>query len=83
MYNGRNGDHLLTTKKKEADKLVSYGLRMEGIKFYSGGAVPVYRLYNKNTGEHFYTTNKGEYDALVKRGVNGEGIAFYAKQKGE
>lgn len=83
VYNGRNGDHLLTTKKKECDKLVSYGLTMEGIKFYSGGDIPVYRLYNKNTGEHFYTTNKGEYDELVRKGVVGEGIAFYAKKKGE
>lgn len=83
VYNARNGDHLLTTKKAECSKLVSYGLTMEGIKFYSDGNVPVYRLYNKNTGEHFYTANTGEYDALIKRGVTGEGTAFYALKKGE
>lgn len=83
IYNARNGDHLLTTNKGEATKLVGLGLRNEGIKFYSGGSVPVYRLYNKNTEEHFYTTNKGEYEELVRRGVKGEGIAFYAKKKGE
>ena len=83
IYNARNGDHLLTTNVAECDKLVSFGLKQEGIKFYGGGSVPVYRLYNKNSGEHFYTTNKGEYDALIKRSWTGEGIAFYALKKGE
>lgn len=82
VYNKRNGDHLLTTNPKECGRLVSYGLTMEGIKFYGGGTVPVYRLYNKNTGEHFYTANSKEYETLVKRGVDGEGIAFYALKGG-
>lgn len=82
IYNARNGDHLLTTNGHERDKLIRWGLRMEGIKFYSGGDVPVYRIYNSHSGEHFYTTNKDEYDALILRGWTGEDVAFYAK-KGE
>ena len=82
VYNARNGDHLLTTNKEEAEKLRRLGLRVEGIKFYSGGKVPVYRVYNPHTGEHFYTANKREYNALVKYGWTGEGIAFYAKERG-
>lgn len=82
VYNKRNGDHLLTTKKAECSRLVSYGLTMEGIKFYADGTIPIYRLYNRNTGEHFYTANKGEHSALIKNGWDDEGVAFYALKRG-
>ena len=55
------------------------GWRYEGIAWYSGGDVPLYRLYNPNawTGTHHYTTSAEERDFLASIGWRYEGIGWY------
>ena len=82
LYNLKSGDHHYTTSVGEKDKLLASGdWRDEGMAFYSGGSVPVYRVYNGRLkrGQHHYTTSAVERDALVKNhGWRDEGVGFYA-----
>lgn len=80
VYNPNSGEHLYTTSKYESDSLVRSGWRGEGVKFYSGGNIPIYRLYNPaaGIGSHHFTQNSYERDSLMKSGWKYEGVAMYA-----
>lgn len=84
VYNPNSGEHFYTLDSNEVKNLVSHGWRNEGVSFYSGGSIPVYRLYNPNAGigAHHFTYNTGERDSLIKSGWRNEGIAFYASKGG-
>ncbi len=73
------GDHHYTASAVEKDKLLSLGWQYEGIGWYSGGSVPLFRLYNPNadSGSHHYTPSEEEKDNLVTVGWNYEGISWY------
>ena len=85
LYNLKSGDHHYTTSEGEKGSLLASGdWRDEGIAFYSGGEVEVYRVYNGKLrrGQHHYTTSAGERDALVaNHGWRDEGVGFYAVSK--
>ena len=83
LYNTYDGDHVLTVKEDERDKLTKIGWKYEGIAFRSDEKkeVPVYRVYNRYSGEHFYTTSKNERDNLITAGWKYEGIAFYGMKE--
>lgn len=79
LYNPNTGEHLITGKLKEYNKLGDLGWEQEGAAFdgYSkedkpSGAIAVYRLYNPNglngNGDHHYTSKIGERDKLIKNG---------------
>ena len=79
LYNPNAGDHHYTLSGYEKDYLVSVGWKYEGIAWYSGGDVPLYRAYNPNAraGSHHYTVNKAEIDNIVNLGWKYEGIGWY------
>ena len=85
LYNLRSGDHHYTTSTGEKNKLLASGdWRDEGIAFYSGGEVPIYRVYNGRLkrGQHHYTKSAVERDSLVaNNGWCDEGVGFHAISK--
>ena len=89
MLNPNSGEHLLTSKKNEYDKLQVAGWVGEGIAFYGyskpvAGCTKIYRIFNPNAnmGDHHYTKSVGE---INKRLVDGwswdfnRNAVFYAK----
>ena len=89
MLNPNSGEHLLTSKKNEYDKLQNVGWKGEGIAFYGYsrpvvGCTKIYRIFNPNAnmGDHHYTKSVGE---INKRLVDGwswdfnRKAVFYAK----
>ena len=89
MLNPNSGEHLLTSKKNEYDKLQVAGWVGEGIAFYGYskpvvGCTKIYRIFNPNAnmGDHHYTKSVGE---INKRLVDGwswdfnRNAVFYAK----
>ena len=66
----------------ERDMLVAKGWKHEGIGWYSGGDVQLWRQYNPNvdsntqSGSHNYTANGNERNMLVKSGWRDEGKAW-------
>ena len=87
LYNRISGDHHYTTSKGEKSRLIASGdWRDEGVAFYSGGFVAVYRVYNGRLlrGQHHYTTSASERSSLVSSsGWRDEGIGFYCVRKGK
>ena len=85
LYNLVSGDHHYTTSETERAQLLDSGdWRDEGVAFWSGGEVPVYRLYNGRLkrGQHHYTTRSGERSVLVEsRGWSDEGVGLYCVRK--
>lgn len=79
LYNPNTGEHFYTAAFDEADSLVGFGWKAEGVAWSTGSTgAPVYRLYNENTGEHHYTVNATELNVLVQAGWKKEMIAWYA-----
>lgn len=76
LYNPNTGEHFYTASAAERDDLSRAGWRYEGVGWYSGGGVPVYRQYNPNaaSGTHNYTTSLAENDMLTRAGWVPEGI---------
>jgi hypothetical protein len=62
----------------EYTMLTQYGWKQEGICWFSGGAVPIYRVYNPNSGQHLFTVNANERNNLVQLGWHDEGVGWYA-----
>lgn len=99
LYNQYNGEHFYTLDKGEYDRLKGKDSRGrvnadnkrntghwtgEGVKLYSGGDVPVYRLFNQyaTIGTHLYTTKRPEYDSLKGRDRSGNIIADFSRNTG-
>ena len=82
LYNVRSGDHHYTASPGEKSRLLAGGdWRDEGVAFYTGGPVAVYRVYNGRLkrGQHHYTTRAGERNTLTgSLGWRDEGVGFYA-----
>jgi hypothetical protein len=59
--------------------LTGDGWNDEGIGWYSGGIVPVYRAYNPNqpSCNHSFTSDKKEHEHLISLGWSDEGVAWY------
>ena len=75
LYNKFNGEHLYTTSKREHDILVAKKWTSEGVKLYSAGGMPIYRLFNPyaQVGTHIFTIERSEYDSLAGVGWRQEG----------
>lgn len=76
-----NGDHHYTSDIKEKNALVkTENWRDEGIGWFQGGDIPVYRLFNPKSigvGAHHYTSDENEKNTLTNNGWNYEGIGWY------
>ena len=75
LYNKNTGEHLLTSKENEYNKLGDKGWKQEGLSFYAYNkpvkdGVPIYRVYNPSAygGDHYYTKSEKELELLVKVG---------------
>lgn len=68
-----SGRHIFTTSEEEKKVLTERGATDEGIGFYSGGPVEIWRMYNPNTGDHALTANRAEHNGLSKAGWYCEG----------
>ena len=85
LYNTKSGDHHYTTSVGEQSILIAGGDWVdEGIAFYSGGKISVYRLYNGllKRGQHHYSTSVGECNALINDyGWSYESVGFTCLSK--
>ena len=86
MYDGSDGDHLLTADANELSYWTQRHLTSwvaEGVAFCAGHGeepftVPVYRILRADGHEHFLTADPQEFGRLVASGWgHSEGIAFY------
>lgn len=87
LYNPNSGEHFYTSDSTEANALIGYGWKNEGIGWVapsdqsidaSSHAQTVYRLYNPNAGDHHYTLDVKEKDSLVRMGWVDEGARWYS-----
>lgn len=79
LYNPNAGEHHYTLSMAEVNMLKDAGWTYEGIAFYSGGGIAMYRQYNPNavTGSHNYTVSMAENNSLVSAGWHAEGVSWY------
>ena len=75
LYNKNSGEHLLTSKINEYNKLPAHGWKQEGIAFYAYdkpvvGGTPIYRIFNPKHpgGDHHYTKSLGEANKRISEG---------------
>ena len=69
MYNPRNGEHLYTTDKHEAEVIYrTQGWGKEGIGWYSKkSGTAVYRLYSPKFDNHLYTSDQNEMNIITSK----------------
>ncbi len=80
LYNPNSGEHLYTGDYSETTYLSKIGWKYEGIAWYSGGNVVMYRAYNPNAkvGTHHWTSDWNEMQSISSQGWRLEGAAFRA-----